>query len=147
MLIRSHRFEFDAPDGWKADQDGGRVSFHGPENEELIVSGSLLTGTGAPSEADALTAQLLENAKRGMRTAASHPDLEVVWDVRRDESISHIECWTTHAQTRDRAVMFSQAVVVRPGALLLLTFEAPNSLEHHQVLIGVLRSVRPLPTN
>jgi hypothetical protein len=147
MIIRSHRFEFDAPDGWQAQQDSGRLTLHGPQNEELIVSGVVQTGAGRSEDAASLTGQLLENAKKGMRAAAAHPDLELIWDIRRDESIGPIECWTTHSETRDRSVMFSQAAFVRPGAVLLLTFEAPNGPTEHDVLLKVLKSIRPLPTN
>lgn len=147
MLIRSHGFEFEAPDGWEAHQDGGRPVFHGLQHEELIFSGYVLTGTGEPHEIDTLTAKLLDNAKKGMQTPASHPDLETVWEVRRDGSTGQVECWTTHAQTRDRCVMFSQAAFVRLGAVLLLTSEAPNTLEEHEELMKVLKSVRPVSTN
>jgi hypothetical protein len=147
VLIRSHRFEFDAPDAWEAEQDGGRLTFRGPRNEELILSGMVAMGEGTRDAVDAATAQLLDNAKKAMRDAASHPDLDPVWDVKRDDAIEQIECWSAHAQTKDRTVMFSQAVVVRPGAVMLVTFEAPNDVERLDTFTRVLKSFRPVTGN
>jgi hypothetical protein len=147
MLIRSHRFQFDVPDGWRAEQENGRLALHGPEDEELIVSGTVITKIEQGTDLAALTSELLENAKKAMRAATDHPDLQVIWPARRDPSIGQVECWTSHAETRDKGVMFSQAAVIGSGSMLLITFEAPNDLPHHEVLMKLLKSVRPLVAN
>jgi len=147
MRLRSWRFELEAPDGWEAQQGDGRLSLHGPNGEELILSGTVVSGSGPTENAESVTRQLLENAKKGIREAAAHPDLEPLWDVKPDHTIDHVECWSAHAQTKDHSTMFAQAAVVGGCAVMLITFEAPNRADELDLFTRFLRSIRPAPTD
>jgi hypothetical protein len=96
--------------------------FCGPASEELIVSGSMVEGSGSLDESAPIRQGLFDNALKAVEQAAAHPDLEITKPFARDDSISHVDCWTIHAQTRSGDIMLSEAVVTGDRGVLLITF-------------------------
>lgn len=142
MLRRGLLFEFEIPDTWGEQRAGDRFIYRGHNGEELIVSGTLITGTGQEANLQALRRRLFDNAVRAVNEAASHPDLQVVRPLRRDEALPNIECWTLHAQTKAGDTMFAEAIATDESGLLLVTFEAPNKAESMTTYGRFLKSLR-----
>lgn len=142
MLRRGLLFEFDVPDGWKEAREGNRFIYRGPQNEEMIVTGYSLRGTGPQAELDSLRKQMLDDAMDSVRKAAAHPELVTAKDLGRDEGASHLECWTMVSQTRDGQVLLSQAIVLGESGVLLATLESPKNVESFEVFRRFLMSVR-----
>lgn len=67
-------FEFEEPRGWEEFSEQGRVVFHGPSGEKLIVSGSIVTGSGDSADFLVIREQLLSNALAAMRYAVDLPE-------------------------------------------------------------------------
>jgi hypothetical protein len=134
-------FTFDAPTGWESIQEGSRYVFHGPNQEELIVSAALIQGIGASSGLAEAQQRLLQNAEQSARNAASHAALKVTQPYQRNASISKVECWTLLAQTSDGDTVFYQAVFRAPRGVLLATLEAPNNASAEKVFDRFINSV------
>jgi hypothetical protein len=142
VLRRGFLFEFEIPDTWGEQRAGDRFIYRGHGGEELIVSGTLITGTGQETDLQALRRRLFDNAVRAVNEAASHPDLQIVRPLRRDEALPDIECWTLHAQTKGGDTMFAEAIATNESGLLLVTFEAPNKAECMAEYGRFLKSLR-----
>jgi hypothetical protein len=145
MLQRGFRFEFEVPDDWVVSRDGSRLIHHGPSNEELIVSGFLVEGTGTPEQISEAHQKLLDNATRAVTRAAGHPDLETFKPFREDEGAVNrpLRCWTIISQTTPKDVLFSQAIVSSGTAILLVTLEGPGTPEQISVFRRLLKTIRP----
>lgn len=141
-LRRGSLFEFEAPDNWEEWREGGRYIYRGPGGEEMIVSGGAAQGSGSQAERALLREQLLNDASRAVREAAAHPDLVTVKDLARDEGASGEECWAMVSETKDRLTLFCQAAVVADLGTLLVTLEAPKSVEAIEAFRRFLKSVR-----
>jgi hypothetical protein len=144
MLRRGLLFEYDTPDGWEEFRDGNQFIYHGPDEAELIVSGTVLQGTGSPEEISAQRHRLLDDATRAVRKAADHPELLAVKELRKDEGASALECWTMASETRDGLTLFSQAIVVTDVGVLLVTLESAKTPEAFEVFRRFLKTVRPV---
>jgi hypothetical protein len=145
MRHRGFRFEFDVPDDWEANRDGPRFVFHGRAGEELIVSGAILEGSGAPQQITATHDALVKNVMTAMSAAADHPDLVTVKPLREDEGAvaRPLRSWTVHSQSRSGDVQFSQAAISDGMSVLLVTFEAPNVPDCLSVYRQLLKGIRP----
>jgi hypothetical protein len=142
---RGFLFDFEIPDGWGEQRVEDRFIYRGRGGQELIVSGTLITGTGPEAELRDLRQRLFDNAVRAVDEAASHPDLQVIRPLRRDEALPDIECWTLHAQTKAGDTMFAEAIAIGESGLLLVTFEAPNRAESMAEYGRFLKSLRSVP--
>jgi len=142
MIRRGHNFEMEIPDGWEETRVANRYIYHGPQKEELVVSGTALEGGGSEEEIRAAGRRALEAALEAMRKAAAHPELERIKELARDESISGKDCWTIVSRTKDETTLFSQAAVMNRRGVLLLTFESANSPEALAIFRAVLLGVR-----
>lgn len=149
MTKRGFRFEFDVPDDWEQSKSGNQFVFHGPQEEELIVSGALLQGEGTEAQVAAAREQLIKNALQAVSNAAAHPDLVTIKDLRKDDNASgsDLDCWTIASQTKAGDVQFLQAALSNGWGVLLATFEAPSLPEATDFFRNFLRSVRNAPTD
>lgn len=141
-LRRGTRFEFHAPDGWQESQEGSRYIYRGPGGEGLIVSGIVAQGSGSDAERALLREELLDNASHAVRQAAAHPGLVTVKDFAREHGACEEECWTMVSETTDRLTLFCQAAAVADLGVLLVTLEAPKSVEAIDSFRHFLKSVR-----
>lgn len=142
MLIRGFSLEFEIQDGWECQSGGGKVVAHGPSGEELIVSGSVVTGGGEPSALEDVRRALIENALSAVRDAAEDPDLVITRDLAKDEYLAGCDIWTLESRTSDGTVFFGEAVVAAGKAVVIATLEAPNEPSSHAAFRGFLRSIR-----
>src|SRR5258705_326 len=116
-------FKFAAPEGWQQFQESGRHIFHGPNREALIVSASLIQGTGTTGNLTAVQQKLFQNAEQSVKRAAAHPALRVTQPFQREAQASNVECWSLHAQTQEGDGLLYQAVCRDSRGILLVTFE------------------------
>lgn len=144
MLRRGLLFEYDTPDGWEEFREENRFIYHGPDDAELIVSGTVLQGVGSPREVSVQRQRLLDDATKAVRRAADVPELVTVKDLRKDEGASALECWTMVSETRDALTLLSQAIVVADVGVLLVTLESPKTPEAFDAFRRFLKTVRPV---
>lgn len=145
MLKIGLAFEFEVPDGWMEFTKGNSHVFQGPNTEELIVSGTRIEGVGSDAELEAIRHRILQNALESVKQAASHPELEVTRSLERDEKVRHLEYWSLTSQTADRGTLFLESVFLAERGLLLVTFEAPNTITSTALYDRFIQSVRSLP--
>lgn len=149
MLKRgfAFEFEFDLPEGWSDHSGGSQVVAHGPLGEELIVSGSVVTGPGPIQRASAVRGAVLENALESVREAAAVPELKVVKALGREDGPSGLECWTLEAQTTDNEVAFLQGIVASDIGVVIVTMEGPNRDSTFDAFHSFLKGVRTAATH
>lgn len=146
MKKTGYAFEYEPPAGWLEFMDGRRHVFQGGGGEELIVSGYVVEGDLPGPEREALVrGRLFRGAVESAEAGATHPELDLVEPLWRDESIGGCECWRLGARTLDGGTLFEQAVCVGERAVLLVTFESPNREESLSAYLRFLGSVRSLP--
>lgn len=136
-------FEFDPPSGWNDFRESNRFVFQGPREQELIVSGTVVTGRGPAASYHQIKEQLVANAVAAMRRAVDHPDLVVTKDVRESLTAHSLRCWKLDAETTDHNVLFLQGVVEAEGGVLLVTLEAPRDERSRNIFTDFLNGVRP----
>lgn len=142
-MIRNGRyFQFEAPSDWTESIDGSRYVYHGPRDEELTVSATIVEGKVSFAQRQVVEGHLLDNALAAAREAAAHPELKVTKTLALEEGVSALPCWTLVSETRARDVLFCEAVVRVTGGVLLVTLEAPAGPEALQVFRGFLKSLR-----
>ncbi len=137
-------FEFDPPRGWLDFKDGDRFVFQGPHDEELIVSGAVVTGQGNPATYAAIREALRRNAINSMTSAVNVPDVRVVSPLREATTPQGLRAWYLDAETSDRSTTFLQATIEAEGGVLLVTFEAPRSEGNHAVFQDFVEHVQPV---
>src|SRR5579871_5574434 len=103
-------FQFAAPDGWNELQESSRYVFHGPNREEMILSASLIEGSGESSALAAAQQGLFQIVEQSVKNAAANPALRITLPFQRIAHRSQLECWSLHAQTHDGNVLFYQGV-------------------------------------
>jgi len=146
VLRVGYAFQFEPPPEWTEFTEGGQHIFQGPNSEDLILSGSTITGVGETAELQKVRSRLLQNAIASANQAASHPALIITKPMAKDGEIQVLECWTIHAETSDKQIMFSEAVFAGDRSVLLITFEAPNTSASNEIYRNFLRSVYPSPS-
>jgi len=144
MTKISANFKFTIPSGWNEALEGERLIFHGPQKEELIISGSTLAGYGTVSELERLQRRSFENASQAVKNAANHSALKVMQDLHRESRVLKVECWSLISQTHDQGTLFHQFVFQSGRGVLLVTFEGPNTSELMTVIEQFLQSVEPV---
>ena len=134
-------FQFTVPIDWSEIRHENSFVFHGKNQEELIVSASLIQGIGKTEELAAVQQHLFQNAEQSMKKAAGHPSLKVIQPFQRNSSLSKVECWTLLAKTYDDDTIFYQAVFRDSSGVLLATFEAPNTISSNSAFEQFVKSV------
>jgi hypothetical protein len=134
-------FQFEAPNGWSHFQDGSHHVFHGLNQEELIVSASLIQGIGTAGELKALQERLFQNAEQSVTKAAAHPALTVTQPLRKESVGSGLECWILKARTHQGDALFYQTFFRDPRGVLLATLEAPHTAQSEDTFKEFIRSV------
>jgi hypothetical protein len=89
---------FTTPDGWTESTEGSRLVLQGPNREELIISGMLITGNGQAEESTHLKRVLFERTVEVVKKTAAHPDLRIIQDLKSDPRVSEFDCWTGCAE-------------------------------------------------
>jgi hypothetical protein len=141
---QGYAFEFDLPDGWTDDSRGQQDVAHGPRDEELIVSGSVITGPLSRNDLASVRDAVLRNAFQAVQEAASVPELTVTKGLAKEEHVtSGLEQWTIHAQTIDGGVAFLQGVIAADAAVMIATMEGPNEEPTAEAFQSFLKGVRP----
>src|SRR3989442_1381670 len=90
---------FTGPSDWTEFREGSRIVYHGPNREELIVSGSLITGEGPGEELEHWKRVLFERTVEMVKRTAADPDLRITRDLASDPRVSEFECWTMRTET------------------------------------------------
>lgn len=142
MAKTAFAFEFDPPSGWREGRDGSRFIFMGPKNEELIISGAAISGSGVPAEYGMIKSRLHENSLAAMRKAAEHPDLVTDRPLRQGSTLSGLRCWTIESHSRNGNVLFLQGAVLTDAGALLATLEADFDEEARALFRQLLNTVR-----
>lgn len=135
-------FQFEAPEGWEESVDGSRYVYHGPGDEELTVSATIIEGKVSFAQRQVVEGTLLDNALAAARDTAAHPELRITRALALEEGVCPLPCWTLLAETRAGDVLFCEAVVRVTGGVLLVTLEAPLGPEARQVFRGFLGGLR-----
>jgi hypothetical protein len=136
-------FQFAPPSGWDDFREADRFVFHGPGEQELIVSGTVVSGRGRAASYQQIKKKLVANAIEAMRRAVDHPDLIVTKDVRESLTANSLRCWKLEAETTDRNVLFLQGVLEAEAGVLLVTLEAPRDEGSRNIFTDFLNGVRP----
>jgi hypothetical protein len=142
MLRIGRHFQFDAPDGWQESREGARWVYHGPEGEELIVSGYFAGAGGSLLERRAFEEQLLANAMSAARKASTQEGFVSVIPLKPDEAVTEVRCWTFVSETRDKDAVFAGSVANGEGGTLLVTIEGAYGPEPLAILRKFLKSLR-----
>ena len=100
-----------------------------------------------PGAAGSVSDALLSNGLEALRRGADHPDLKIIKPLALEEGKCIFPTWTVIAETKERDILFCQALISEPGAVLLLTLEAPHSPDVLAFLWNVLASVRGIDTS
>jgi hypothetical protein len=145
MKKQGFAFEFELPDDWIDDSgDGRQVVAHGSHDEELIVSGSVVSGPDSPGSFAAVRDAVLKNAFRATEGAADVPELKITQALNKEEdAAAGLQCWTLQAQTTDGEVLFLQAVIASDIAVMIATIEGPNQKSTLDAFRTFLKGVRP----
>jgi hypothetical protein len=146
MLKRGFALEFNLPEGWSDDSGGSQVVAHGPLGEELIVSGSVITGPGPVQRASSVRGAVLENAFESVLEAVDVPELSVVKALGPEEGPSGLECWTLEAQTTNNEVAFLQGIVASDISVAIVTMEGSNGESTRRAFRSFLEGIRTAPT-
>ena len=142
MLRRGFLFEYEIPDNWEEYREGNQYVYHGPYNVELIISGSILQGTGSAEELETVKKRLIVDGIASMRTGAAHPDLVTIDEPTKINGFSELDCWTMASKTADGATLFFQGIFFAEFGTLLVTFECDNRPEAGELFQEFLRGVR-----
>ena len=143
-MKRGFSFEFQEPLGWEEFSEPGRVVFHGPTGEELIVSGSIVTGSGNSADFSAIREQLVANAIAAMRYAVDLPDLVTTTVTNEKSTANGLRRWDLVAKTADGQIEFYQSTVEGPDGVLLVSLEASpdvNPGKHFEEFVSQIRPV------
>lgn len=136
-------FEFELPDDWSDDSgDGPQVVAHGPHDEELIVSGAVISGAESRAGIAPVRQAVLNNAFQAIAGGADHPELKITKTLNREDAGVGLECWTIHAETTDAATLFLQAVVGGDRSVMIATIEGPNQEFTFEAFQSFLKGVR-----
>ena len=127
MFETGFSFEFEPPLGWREFEKSGRLVFHGPAEEELILSGWTLTGSGTAEDTSRVRSQLVANAIASMEHALELPDVEVTIPLHEERTNAGLRRWTVEAVTEDSRTQFFQSAIEGEHGVLLVTLEAPAS--------------------
>lgn len=136
-------FEFDPPSGWNDFRDGNRFVFHGPEEQELIVSGAVIAGHGSSASYEEIKDDLVANAIQAMKRAVDDPDVVIKNEITESVTAQNLRSWSMDAETRDRAIIFLQTAVEAEGGVLLATLEAPYDESARRIFKDFINGVRP----
>jgi hypothetical protein len=141
-VIQSFSFELEPPEGWDRFQDGTRTICQGPKNEELIISGASVAGSGSVRDLEEIRRAVHANAVTAMARAVETPDLIVEWPIADGSTSTGVPYRLLVARSKDGEVMFLQAAVLGDVGALLLTLEAPPSAEGEAVFRQLVANVR-----
>lgn len=141
MIKKGFTFEFEIPNCWSETNDNDRYIYHGPNGEELIISGTIIKGKGTKCEFISIRERLFENAVRSVNNAASHPDLVVKTPLNKERDAFGIQFWTLHAESTDGEIVFLESILISDSAILLITFEAPNTSDSKSFYENFLSSI------
>jgi hypothetical protein len=113
------------PPDWQTFVDGRQTVSQGPEEEEVIISRSVVTGAGASAQRDDAIRSLHSAVLESMHRSASQPDLVpscVHDDVTLDNGvvISRISSMSPKFK-----IQFEQFALSYDNEVLLLTYEVP----------------------
>ncbi len=141
MKVGKH-FSYEPLPGWEESSDGVRHLYRGPEGEELTVSAWFVDRDESLRERQKVERQLFENAATSARRAALDPRLTVIKPFDKEDDPTPLPCWTIFAETTERDILFLQAVLTSPEAVLLATLEAPSCPDSIDVFRGFLKTIR-----
>ena len=79
------RFEYSAPANWTETRDGDRWVYHGPDTEELIVSGFFITQATSTNSPEEIEGALLANALEAARYAVEDSQLRILKSLDRED--------------------------------------------------------------
>ena len=133
---------FFGPTGWTQFHEENKVVYHGPNREELIVSGTLIVGQSSAEELNHWKQVLLEQTFDVAKKSAAHPDLKIIRDLSPDPRVAEFESWTMRANTVQGDIVFYQSVICHQRGVVLITFEAPNVPESEKVYDAFLKTVQ-----
>jgi len=126
-MKRGFSFEFEPPSGWTEFEEGGRLVFHGPIGEELILSGWNVAGSATAQDISRTRERLVANAIASMERALETPDVEVAVPLHQGRTCGGLRRWTVQARTKDDRSQFFQSAIEGEQGVLLVTLEAPPS--------------------
>jgi len=138
----SESFSFEVPDDWRDDSDAQRQVFHGPEGEELIVSGAGVEGTSGPDERALLSERVLGNALDALTSMLDGPGLRRATPALATTVHNKCQFWRGEARSNDGATFFGGVVACDENAVLMLTFEAPFSEQRAAEFGRLLGTIR-----
>ncbi len=144
MLRIGTRFQFEPPDGWVESREGSRWIYSGPYGQQLVVSASVVEGSGTGEDRkseQALLARTLQLAGE----AAARPGLVNRVPLRPDDTNTELPCWSFVSESSDENVSFVGAVLSTEGGVLLATLEGPYGHDLLGTFQQFLRSVRRPP--
>lgn len=146
MIAEGLVFEFYPPDDWTSFREGNQYVFQGHNEEELIVSGQIISNADESDESRRLSNELLQKTLKVAENAVNHPDLAVIRELKKETSESNdFEVWTIYAQTIDKEVLFYEAVFSASQGVLLITYEAPNTEMSKHISSQIINSVKLKP--
>lgn len=139
-------FQFEVPNGWDENVSGTQHVFWGPLNQEIIVSGYLIEGIGPIRERAMVRQKIIDNAIAAVKKAASHPDLVVEKEFKREDIVAdrNFESWKMESMTRDGEFVFSQAIIACDQGVVMITFEAPRQPENREFFARFLQTFKPV---
>jgi hypothetical protein len=141
MVTIDSGISLDFPRTWERFTEGSRSIFHTPRHEEIILSASRITGSGAAEERLRAIEQVFTNALETARRTASHPDLRVTKPLAEETVSCAFRCATVLAETAARDAFLGQAVIQHPQGVVFLTYEAPFVDGAEQTFGDLLRMI------
>src|SRR4051812_1872773 len=102
--------QFTGPTGWTEFHEGGKVVYHGPKREELLVSGTLVTGEGRIDEMEHWKMVLFQRTVEIVKKTAADPGLKTIRELEPDR-ISEFDCWTMCSETINGDTLFWQSII------------------------------------
>jgi len=118
-----------------------RFVSHGPLDEELIVSGALISGPATTDGSSPIRDAMMKNAFQAVAGAAD-PALKITKTLDREKAAPGLECWTIHAETTDGATLFLQTVVGSDRGVMIATVEGINQPTTFSAFKTFLKSIR-----
>lgn len=114
------------PHDWSTFQDGRQFVAQGPNDQEVIISRSFVSGEGSKEERDSITESTRAAMLMAMTRAASHPELtapaRTQFEIQDDVTL---HCMSS--KTHDGEITFEQFALFSDRESILLTYEAPTT--------------------
>lgn len=142
MIKRGYSFQFEVPDDWVQFKQNTKLVVQGKDDEEIIIAGWTVRGSGSDLEFLTLREQLLQNAIQSINLVTSDPSVMVVTPLHQEKRDPGLDQWSISAKIENDDVLFEASIFRSDVGVLLITFEAPNKPDIRTAYERLIRSVQ-----